>query len=83
MKRRQNEKIAKNKKDSAEEAILNTRIKCIRLTKVSRTNKFVLQAIKEEELKVNHPLSDEAILKLKIRRLYFGPEKKIEPGNKI
>ena len=80
-KRRQNEKIAKkvakrqkriNKKDSAEEAILNTRIKCIRLTKASRTNKFVLQARKEEELKVNHPLSDEAILKLISDKSFIG-----------
>jgi hypothetical protein len=37
------------KKDCAEEAILNTRIECIRLRKASRTNKF---ARKEEELKV-------------------------------
>ena len=80
-KRRQNEKIAKkaakrqkriNEKDSPEEAILNTRIKCIRLTKASRTNKFVLQARKEEELKVNHPLSDEAILKLISDKSFIG-----------
>ena len=56
-KRRQNENIAKkaakriNKKDSAEETKLNTSIKCIRLTKASRINKFFLQA-RKEELKV-------------------------------